>query len=220
MLAPALTQKGQIRLAHYEQARALHEQGWTKSAIARHLGIRRHTVCRYIEAGAFPDRRHSCSRSKREPYKPYLLARWHAGCRTGKHLYEEILEQGYGGGRSIVYAYITRLRQAQGLPPRSRMLQAGDALRDDEAHRMTPHQAAFLVLRRGEKLHEKDKRVLEYLRHTHPDLEEALTLARDYLRLVRERLVEEFDAWLERARACAVLAFRRYAKVCGGIMRR
>lgn len=211
-LAPALTQKGQLRLAHYEQARALNEQGWTRSAIARHLGIQRHTVRRYIEAETFPDRRHSGSRSKLDPYKPYLIARWNAGCRTGKDLYEEILAQGYRGGRSIVYAYITRLRQAQGLPPRSRMHQPGDAVRDEEARRMTPRQAAFLVLRRPEKLREKDHQMLAHVQQAHPEFAEALSLGRDYLHLVREQMVEELDVWLERAASSTLVAFRRFAK--------
>ena len=54
--------------------------------------------------------------------------------------------------------------------------------------------------------------MLGHLEHVHPELQEALTLARDYLRLVRERLAEEFDGWLERARTSSVLAFRRFAK--------
>ena len=61
-LDPVLTPKGQLRRAQYAEARMLHEQGWTKSAIARHLGIRRHTVRRYVEAETFPDRRHSRSK--------------------------------------------------------------------------------------------------------------------------------------------------------------
>ncbi|HEV2121371.1 MAG TPA: ISL3 family transposase [Chloroflexota bacterium] len=208
-MTPALTVKGQARLVHYEQARELHAAGWTKSAIARHLGIRRHTVRRYIEAGAFPDRRHG---SKLDLYKPYLIERWNGGCRTGKQLLEEIRQRGYRGGRSIAYAYITRLRRAQGLPPRSRMLPPGHTVSDVAAYRVTPRQAAFLVLRRPEKLREKDSRMIEYLEDAHPELKEALTLGRDYLRLVRERLVDEFDGWLARARESSLLAFRRFAR--------
>ena len=72
---PALTEKGQRRLEHYKQARPLHEQGWTFSAIGRHLGISRHSVRRYVRSESFPDRRR---RSILDPYKSYLIKRWNA----------------------------------------------------------------------------------------------------------------------------------------------
>ena len=174
-VAPVRSEKGWARLLHFKAARQLHAAGWTKSAIARHLRIGRHTVRRYVEADAFSDRRQA---SKLDPYKPYIIDRWNAGCRTGKQLLEEIMQQGYRGGRSTAYAYVTRLRQAQGLPPRSRMLQPGHALRDADAYRLTPRQAAFLMLRRPEHVPEQTRRVIDHLEHAHPALQEALMLAK------------------------------------------
>lgn len=205
-----LTEKAQARQVHYQKARALHAEGWTKHAIARHLGIRRHTVRHYIEADSFPDRRHG--RSKLNPYKAYLIERWNAGCRTGKQLLAEIQAQGYRGGRSIAYAYVTSLRKAQGLPPRSRMPGPELAVRDEQTCRVTPRQAAFLALRREEKRREGDEEMLAYLERAHAEFAEALDLGRAFAHLLRQRKASEFDEWLERASRSTLQAFRRFAK--------
>jgi transposase len=51
------------------------------------------------------------------PYKPYLLERWNAGCYTAMRLFRDLRQRGYAGGYNIVAAYARRLRQALGLPP-------------------------------------------------------------------------------------------------------
>ena len=209
----ALTEKGQQRLAHYNQARTLHEQGWTFSAIGRHLGISRHSVRRYVRSASFPDRRHA---SILDPYKSYLIQRWNGGCHTGTVLYEEIRQMGYRGKRSNVLAYITRLRKAQGLPARSRMLTPGDAVRDEAAHRLTPGQATWLVLGRREKQDQEARQQIRRLRAADAALEEAIELAERLAHLVRERLGTHLDEWLACAEASSLVAFRRFAKSLRG----
>lgn len=206
----ARTERRRIRQDQYAQARALHTQGWTKCAIARHLGIERKTVRRYVEAETLPAINRGMS--KLDPYKAYLVERWNAGCRTGKQLLEEIRAQGYRGGHSIAYAYITQLRKAQGLPPRSRMAGPADAIPDGEVARVTPRQAAFLVLRRIDKRREQDQQMLTHLQEAHVEFAEALLLGQEYLSIVRERRADDFDVWLARAGQSALPAFRRFAK--------
>ncbi len=70
------------RLATYEQVWALHRQGYTGDAIARQLRIGKSTVFRDLRTATFPERqgRSDRGRSVLDPYKPYLLSRWNAGC--------------------------------------------------------------------------------------------------------------------------------------------
>ena len=61
------------RLARYQAVIELHQQGLSSRAIARQLGLGRHTVRRYLDAGAFPEmaqRRKGSSILDR--YLPYL----------------------------------------------------------------------------------------------------------------------------------------------------
>jgi transposase len=71
------------RLAAYEQVWALHQRGYTGYAIARRLHIGKSTVFCYLRTSTFPERkgRSDRGRSVLDPYKPYLLSRWNAGCR-------------------------------------------------------------------------------------------------------------------------------------------
>ena len=139
------------RIGHYEQSKALAAQGWTVSAIARQLRLNRQTVRRYLRADAFPEKRRPASRL--DPYKAELLQRWNAGCRTGTVLLQAIQQQGYRGKATMVFDYVSRLRQAQGLPPRSRaFLPEQVPLADPAAEVLTPRQAVWLVLKRAECL--------------------------------------------------------------------
>ena len=68
------------RVTEYEQAHALHQQGWTMQAISTHMGRHHRTVKNYLQASIFPERppRRRPS-SILDPYKAYLRERWQAG---------------------------------------------------------------------------------------------------------------------------------------------
>ena len=87
-------------------------------AIAQHVGLSLRTVQRDLRTATFAGRkrRSDAGDSLLNPYKPYLLERWNAGCYTAMRLFREIRQRGYGGGYGVVAAYACRLRQAQGLP--------------------------------------------------------------------------------------------------------
>ena len=76
----------------YEQVCRLAQQGWTFRAIAQQLGLHRKTIAQYVRADSFPVWVHPFS--VLDPYKPYLLACWNRGCRTGMRLYEDLQRQG------------------------------------------------------------------------------------------------------------------------------
>jgi transposase len=97
------------RVAEYEQAHALRQQGWTMKAISTHMGRHHRTVRKYLEASTFPERPpRRRPPSILDPYKAYLLERWQAGCRSVLELYRDIQAQGFAGKYSIVAAYVTQ----------------------------------------------------------------------------------------------------------------
>lgn len=208
----ACPQRRAHRQARYEQVIGLHQQGWTASAIARQVSLNRKTVRHYVQAGEF------CAERRRpgsllDPYKSYLLARWNAGCRTGIHLFQDICRQGYRGGRSLALGYITRLRRAQGLPPRSRaFISTPYPLTDtDAAQPLSPTQAAWRVLQRPDRQDDHDRQLLARLRHAHPDFDTGISLAQEFAQIVRARQPEHLDEWLAQAAASTLGAFRRFA---------
>jgi len=113
-------QRAARRHAIYDEVWTLHRAGWTVPAIAAQVGRGRRTIERYLRTPTWPVRQHRShyGRSLLNPYKDYLLERWNAGCRTAMQLFRELQPRGYTGSYRRVAAYASRLRQAQGLPPR------------------------------------------------------------------------------------------------------
>lgn len=96
------------------EAQALRSQGWSVSAIARHLGVSRVTVRRYLNGEGTPGQRARALPDPFEEFSEYCRLRlvddphlW------GTTLFEEIAALGYGGS----YPSFTRAVRTRGLRP-------------------------------------------------------------------------------------------------------
>jgi transposase len=202
------------RQALHTQVWALHRQGWTAPAIAQNLGMSLRTVQRDLRSATFAGRRRRSDRGESvlNPYKPYLLERWNAGCYTAMRLFRDLRPRGYAGGYGVVAAYARRLRQAQGLPPgHRRARQPLPAVAEPPCQPLTPRRATWLVLRREEKRTEAETQQLAQLRAQQAEVAEAIDLAQDFAALVRQRQPERLDPWLKRAMASTLEAVQRFA---------
>ena len=193
-----------------EQVCRLARQGRTFQAIARQVGLHRKTVAQYVRSDRFPAR--GRPKSVLDPYKPYLLARWNAGCRTGMRLYEDLQRQGYRGGRSTVLGYLTQLRKAQGLAPRTRMVQSAPPVTDPTVQCLTPRQATWLTLRRPQDVSEDEQHLLARLCQAHATFQQAIALAQGLAQLLRARQPERLEVWVQQAATSSLVVFRRLAK--------
>ena len=72
-------------------------------------------------------------------------------------------------------------------------------------------RAAWLILQRTETLDGEQDQLLEKLT-ARPELSEAIALAKGFLPLVRERLLEQLDDWLKQAMNSSIKAFQNFAK--------
>ncbi len=132
-------------MARYQQVIKLREQGMTQNAIAQQIGISLQTVQRWLAAGAFPESTRHRYVSQLDPYLPYLFQRWAQGCHNIAQLFRELAVQGYQGSYASVRDNIVRRLQFDG-----RKTPAGPSSKAPPLP--TPRQAAFLFLRRPEKL--------------------------------------------------------------------
>ena len=190
------------RQARHTQVWALHRQGWTAPAIAQHLGLSLRTVQRDLQTAIFAGRtrRRDLGKSVLNPYKPYLLERWNAGCYTAMRLFHELRQQGYTGSYARVAAYARRLRQAQGLPPAHRCArQPLPRVAEPPCQPLTPRRATWLVLRRATQRAEAETQQLTQLYAQSSEVAEAIDLAQGFATLVRQRQPERLDPWLKRA---------------------
>jgi transposase len=208
-------QRAVRRQARYNEAWALHRQGWSTAAIAAQVGCSRRTIERYLQMPTWPvpqHRRHY-GRSILNPYQAYILERWNAGCHTAIQLFQEIQPRGYTGSYRRVTAYVSRIRQAQGIPPRRQgRRQRLPVVAEPVAQPLTPRRATWLVLRRAEHRTVAEAQQLAQLHAQSAEVAEAMDLAQDFTALVRQRQPECLDPWLTRATASTLEAFQRFAR--------
>src|SRR5262249_46632676 len=140
--------------AIYDEVWTLHRQGWPVVAIAAQVGRSCRTIERYLQMPTWPVRQHRrhYGRSLLNPYKDYLLERWNAGCHTAIQLFRELQGRGYPGSYRRVTAYVSRIRQAQGIPPRRQgRRQPLPVVAEPTCQPLTPRRVTWLVLRREAK---------------------------------------------------------------------
>jgi transposase len=204
------------RQARYEAIQQLHQQGWSLHAIAEELGLERKTVRKYLHAPDCPQPQRRPSRpSLLDPYKPYLLERWNAGCRNAMQLLREIEAKGFGGKRSIVRAFLTQLRKAQGLRPRSRNPSGPRIVGDPTQRPPTLRHLTWSIIRRPDRREEDEQKQLARLLQINAELTSVISLAQDFAVILREQRAEDLDAWLERAWESGLKAMRAFALSLG-----
>ena len=207
-------QRAAQRQARYEQVWTLHRQGWPRVAIAAQVGCSCRTIERYLHLPTWPGRQHRrhYGRSILNPYQDYILERWNAGCHTALQLFRALQPRGYTGSYRRVTAYVSRIRQAQGIPPRRQgRRQRLPVVAEPVSQPLTPRRATWLVLRRAEQRMEAEAQQLAQLHAQSAEVAEAIDLAQDFTHLVRQRQPEHLDPWLERASTSALEAVQRFA---------
>jgi transposase len=168
----------------FERIHALAARGLTKSAIARALGLHRHTVQKYLALGAAPERRHVTRKTSiLAPYAGYILERWRQGSRNARQLWREIAAQGYPGSYQNVARLTGYLRRQEqlGLP----LPHAPPGL--------TPTQAVGMLVRRSTDRSEDEQRTIDQVQTVHPDVGHAVRRFEAFAQMLRQRPQE--DAW-------------------------
>lgn len=187
-----------------QRVRKVHELadlGWYVTDIAKHVGVSRPTVMKYLELS--PEAVILNRKPKKSligPYVSYLHQRWQEGCRKQNQLYQEICDLGYRGTESNVRKYIrSRIRTEQSenrneqRPPSARTL-------------------AFYITYPYENQSKRVKKIIDQIKEAHPDVTTCIDLARKFAAMVRQRLPHKLDGWLKSAEECGVSAFVKFAK--------
>src|SRR5258708_18536984 len=98
-------------MARYKRISELQKHGMKSGEIARTLGMSQRTLQRWIATGNIPYARRKRQRASRiDPYKTYLLKRWHQGCHKGAQLERELRAKGYKGSPHGIYRYLETLK--------------------------------------------------------------------------------------------------------------
>jgi transposase len=203
------------RSARYEQITALQAQGMKSAEIAAQVGMADRTVREWLSRGDIPYSRPRQERARLiDPYRPYLLSRWHQGCHNGAQLEGELRAKGYKGSQRAISRYLEAL-EPPGWSPRKRgsasaTRQVASSIQPNPLVTLSAQQATWLFFRRPEELKEEELERLRLLRQARPQVETTYQLVETFLQMVRERTGEQLDAWRASVEASHLEAFQSF----------
>jgi transposase len=200
------------RTARYEHILELQRQGMKSGEMARTLLMSQRTLQRWIATGNIPYARRKRQRARLiDPYKSYLLKRWHQGCHQGAQLERELRAKGYKGSQHGIYRYLETLKAA--IPAPSKHKSAAKPASSIQLHpllTLSASQTTWLFFRQEEDLKAEEQETLRQVRQASPHLESTYQLVKEFLHMVREHTGEQLDAWLGAVQASQLKAFQTF----------
>jgi len=194
-----------MRQLRFEEVKALQKQGLSQRAVCRQLGMHRRTVSKYYALDHSPEKvsRAHCT-STVTPYLPYLTKRWQEGCQNIKVLHAELEGQGFTGH------YVSVCRVVKTLKAKGQLVVAAAPVLP-QVPRLSPTQAAWLLLHPDDRLKEQERKLRDKLCTVSEEIQSARQLAQSFRELVRERAADKLDDWLEKAKESGIQAFQNFA---------
>ena len=184
------------RLAQYERARALREEGDTWAIVAQQVGVAQRTLRYWCAREGFPERRRRTGdRSTLAPYRAYLRQRWEAGERSATQLWHAVRAQGFRGGYRSGARVLAPWRQRKLGRTRGATTAAAPAPPAPPA--LPARQIAYSLLRRPDKRTEAEQSQLLQVQQADPCLTTLATHTEAFAQMVRARAAERLESWLE-----------------------
>jgi transposase len=187
------------RLGKYEAVMDQVSKGVTQHEIARSCGVGIRTIRRWIRAQVFPERRVAKRRSKVDRHREYLEQRWNEGCHNATQLWHELRERGFNGQSPIVRRWVSshygsrRDRTRQRTPSSSPLPSS-------------PRQTAWSLLKEPE---DARNYIAELCRRS-PEIAACADLARQFVRMIRQRDAAAWPNWKVSAKSSLLASFAKH----------
>ena len=188
--------------------RQLRERGWQQRAIAAHVGVTPKTVRRVLTKPIDLEPQRRSRGSQLDPFLPYLVMRWEAGCTTAARLFREVHQQGFSGKITTVRTFIQALRKRDQHSSMHRPARPAAPRVELPARRTI----VSWILRDQATLRPEQVTLVAWIADQVPLVNEAIALSQQFTTLVRTRTVADFDGWLEAMEGSELAPFRRLAK--------
>ncbi len=201
------------RQQRYKAVKELQAQGLSFRQIACQLGLNRWTVRRYAGTTAFPERAiRSPTPSPLDDYLDYLRQRWQEGCHNAARLHREIQQQGFTGSFYMVRRRVAAWRIVADSSAGTTLTQSRAAA---SLGRLSARSLVWLLLKPEKACTDQHKALLVALRTQWPELAENVTLIQEFRGVLRQRRVEDLEAWVELA--CLASIFPEIKRFAGNL---
>jgi transposase len=186
----------------FDSIKELQAQGKSLRRIARELKVARNTVRRYSRCEAVPPQAAGAGRpSSVLPFAAYLQQRWRAGEHNAFRLWQEIRSQGFSGEVDAARRFVREWRNTS----------VGKAPCPVTSRGLSPRQVAGLLLRPDVEGKEWERTYLARLCEVSPQVGALQRLGLDFQQMVKERRLDQFDAWLKRVAASGIEELQSWA---------
>lgn len=209
-------QKRQQRLARFQAVQQLQHQGYSLVEIAQqtHLSVR--TVRRFLKHQQFPERKVRSDQGfspQLQPFQALLEKSWQQGERNGRALFRQLQQHGYQGSYRTIARFLQRLQRPHHSSTETHSKTTTRRVR--RRSKLTPRQAAFLLLRDPDKLSQRQQQQLTQLRQ-HPDFALPLQWAQNFIDILRKQQGDRFDDWLHQVQDSRIKPLIAFAKSLKG----
>jgi transposase len=186
----------------FDAIKELQAQGKSLRRIARELKVARNTVRRYSRCETVPPQAAGAGRpSSVLPFAAYLQRRWKVGEHNAFRLWQEIRSQGFSGEVDAVQRFVREWRNTS----------VGKVPCPITSRGLSPRQVAKLLLRPDVTGKEWERTYLGKLCKVSPQVGVLQQFGLDFQQMVKERRLDLFDDWLERAAASGVKDLQKWA---------
>ena len=201
----------QRRQGRFEQVRQLRENGLTITAIANLMNLDRKTIRKYLNAQYCPGGKRASKRvSKLAPYHGYLLGHGLDGQRTVRQLWRDIQTQGFEGSLTSVATFMAAAHNPTAVTTGASLGSSFPTAH--QADKLTPRRATWLVLSRPDALSADQRQQAKQIAQLDPEITHMVAEAQAFAQFLRERSVEVFDPWLQRACQSTTRELRTFAR--------
>jgi len=200
----------QQRLDLYNEVQRLKAEGVSIGNLSLHLHRNYYTLRTYYHADTFPERMPGRTpHSILSPYVDYLDQRFEAGCMSQSQLFKEIQTQGYPGTTTVVSRWLKAKRILSGEDPIT--VRTGLEITSSSTILPSNYKLSWLLVLDPDKLEDDDRKMLAHI-CTDDIIHKFYDLAQDFRKLLKERSVQAFDAWLDTADLDSLKTIRNFSK--------
>jgi transposase len=218
--AETIRQRRQEKLELFQTIQRMKAAGLKSVRIAKHLGINRRRIDKWLRLDTLPERNRMHPRpGMAESFLEYLRQRWDAGYRHGRTLFAEIRELGYIGGFTALAKFLSPWRQpplvTATVAPEVTPMEDFMELKETTwpaSRQISPQVAAALSTKPRPDLTPLQAEIVDTLKTQCPGFAVMRKLVLSFSAILQVGKLDTLHQWMEQAQETGIHALKRFVQ--------